>query len=84
MPPVTFKHATHKKELKCQTCHHKEASNNYKCGTADCHQSDVNGKAVKLKDAAHKDQVGKCWSCHFKASAKAVKPFKCTDCHSKK
>jgi hypothetical protein len=83
MPAVTFKHSTHKKELKCQSCHHKEAKGTYKCGTAACHQAEA-GKAVKLKDAAHKEKVGKCWSCHFAASPKVVKPLKCKDCHSKK
>jgi hypothetical protein len=82
MPAVTFKHSTHKKDLKCQTCHHKEASNTFKCGTAACHQAEA-GKAPKLKDAAHKEQTGKCWTCHFQASPKVTKPLKCKDCHAK-
>lgn len=81
---VVFKHSTHKKNLKCESCHHKKESNNYKCGTADCHQSEQVGKAIKIKDAAHKDNVGKCWSCHFKKSPKAEKPMKCKECHQKK
>jgi hypothetical protein len=83
MPAVTFKHSTHKKDQQCKTCHHKEDGGNYKCGTAACHQAEA-GKSIKLKDAAHKDKVGKCWSCHFKASPKATKPMKCNECHLKK
>lgn len=83
MAAVTFTHSTHKKELKCKTCHHKEDSGNFKCGTAACHQAEP-GKALKIKDAAHKEKVGQCWSCHFAASSKVTKPMKCKDCHSKK
>jgi len=83
-PKVTFKHDTHKKNLKCVSCHHKEESNNYKCGTSDCHQAKAKGKTTKIKDAAHKKKIGKCWGCHFKASPKATKPMKCNECHVKK
>jgi hypothetical protein len=73
---VTFDHAKHK-DIKCDTCHHMEKEGKYKCG--DCHKAEAQGKVIKLMDAAHKKDVGKCWGCHRAADAK--NKLKCADCH---
>jgi len=81
MPLVTFNHATHKKNQECKSCHHRQDSNNYKCGGSGCHGSQAAGQAVAIKDAMHKNGKGKCWSCHFPAAPQPTKPLKCVECH---
>jgi len=71
---VTFDHAKHT-SAECATCHHKAESGDFKCGT--CHGDDG-----AMKDAAHKKDVGKCWTCHNKKSPSVVKELKCKDCHA--
>ena len=76
--PVLFDHATHLgQDLPCERCHHNASNNEFKCG--DCHKKEA-GEAPKMKHAAHKDKVGKCWSCHHDKK-EATHPMKCKDCH---
>ncbi len=72
---TTFNHDTHTKGTKCVDCHHKADSKDFKC--SGCHND-----ADKMKDAAHKKEVGKCYGCHNKNSATVVKELKCADCHA--
>ncbi|RMG97357.1 MAG: class III cytochrome c [Candidatus Dadabacteria bacterium] len=76
-PAVTFDHSKHTNQLKCEECHHKAGEGKYKCG--ECHKAKAEGDKPKLKDAAHKKEVGKCWGCHRAKNAK--KKLKCNDCH---
>ncbi|TAL15695.1 hypothetical protein EPN96_12005 [bacterium] len=71
--PITYDHAKHAK-VKCDVCHHKAESGDFKCGG--CHND-----SGKMKDAAHKKEVGKCYGCHNKNSATVVKEMGCKDCH---
>ncbi len=76
---VSFDHAQHA-DGTCISCHHNEADGKYKC--TECHKGEA-GEAIKIKDAAHKKEVGKCWGCHNKKSPTVVKALKCKDCHVK-
>ena len=76
--PVPFDHAKHK-DVKCVDCHHNEADGKYKC--SECHKAEDEGKAISFKDAAHKNDVGKCWKCH--RDKDASHKLKCGDCHKK-
>lgn len=73
---VTFDHSKHK-DVKCEECHHNKKEEKYKCG--ECHKAEAEGNALSFKDAAHKKDVGKCWSCHRADDAK--KKMKCNECH---
>ncbi len=73
---VTFDHSKHK-DSGCETCHHNASEGKYKCG--ECHKAKAQGDAPSFKDAAHKRNMGKCWSCHRAKDAK--KKLKCRDCH---
>jgi hypothetical protein len=78
-PPVAFDHAKHG-EVACVECHHNEADGKFKCG--ECHKAEPEGDTVKIKDAMHKKDSGKCRSCHFGKETTAKK-LKCADCHKK-
>ncbi len=76
--PVTFDHAKHAGEgFTCVRCHHNEADGRYKCG--ECHKPEAEGSAIKIQDAFHGKEVGKCWSCH--RAEDAAHKLKCNDCH---
>jgi hypothetical protein len=78
---VTYDHAKHK-DLKCVSCHHNEKDGKYKCG--ECHKKELDKatKAASLKDAAHGEPKGVCYSCH--KAEKAKNKLACDKCHAKK
>jgi len=81
---VKFTHKKHAETLKidCLKCHHtwkKGETSGKLC--KDCHKAKAEGKALSMKDAAHKD----CRGCHDEAkkAKKAAGPTGCTQCHVK-
>jgi hypothetical protein len=80
MAPVVFDHTRHAQDLGCDTCHHPKGTREgaHRCGA--CHGPKAEGKAIRFEDAAHKENVGKCWACHL--GPKAKKKLDCDDCHS--
>lgn len=79
---VKFDHAKHK-DAKCEECHHTKGNDKGepKCGKCHGKDDDAKTKAPKLESAAHKKDVGVCWSCHRASDAK--NKLKCADCHKK-
>lgn len=79
-PPVLFDHAKHK-DVKCETCHHKEKNPGGEHQCVKCHKiaDDAATKAPKIETAMHGKDVGKCYGCHRAEDAKHK--LKCNDCH---
>ncbi len=76
--PVVFDHGLHAGEgFTCVQCHHNEAEGEYRCGA--CHKLEAEGGLLKIQDAFHGKDVGKCWSCH--RAPDATHQLKCNDCH---
>lgn len=76
--PVVFDHAQHAGEgFTCAQCHHNEAEGTFRCGA--CHTLEGEGATLKIQDAFHGKDVGKCWSCH--RAPEASHKLKCNDCH---
>ncbi len=81
---VKFTHKSHidKVKLECAKCHHtwkKGETSGKLCH--ECHKAKAEGKALSMKDAAHKD----CKGCHDEAKKanKPAGPTGCTQCHVK-
>ena len=80
---VKFTHKKHADAIKdCLKCHHtwkKGETSGKLC--KDCHKAKAEGKALSMKDAAHKD----CKGCHDEAKKgnKPAGPTGCTQCHVK-
>ncbi|MBI5015243.1 MAG: cytochrome c3 family protein [Deltaproteobacteria bacterium] len=80
---VTFDHAKHAKDTKCEECHHKKGNEKgeHKCGKCHGKEDDAKTKAPKMESAAHKKDLGVCYKCHKAEDAK--NKLKCADCHKK-
>ena len=80
---VKFTHKKHADAIKdCLKCHHtwkKGETSGKLC--KECHKAKAEGKALSMKDAAHKD----CKGCHDEAKKanKPAGPTGCTQCHVK-
>ncbi len=80
---VTFDHATHAKDIKCDKCHHNFKGGDKskpKCG--ECHKAAKEGDTPSSKDAYH----ASCQKCHKAEKAKKADtkaPTLCNDCHKK-
>jgi c(7)-type cytochrome triheme protein len=73
MAPVTFNHATHSTENKCDTCHATATGGALK--TADAKPNAFHAAGAK---------AGLCIDCHATSAAAGKKtPSKCADCHKK-
>lgn len=78
---VNFSHKLHAEKAgvsACKDCHHKYKGEGEPQKCDSCHKDKKEGKAIKMKDAAHKQ----CKGCHKKSKNKAA-PTKCKACHIK-
>ncbi len=80
---VTFSHATHAKDIKCEKCHHNmKGGDKSKPKCSDCHKAVAEGATPSVKDAFHDT----CLKCHKTEKAKKADtkaPTVCKDCHKK-